>query len=59
MQKLSRREALRGTGVAALAAGVAVVPLVGVDPCVDSHAKAKIDLAVRPLKDVRSPNCLS
>lgn len=26
MQKLSRREALRGTGVAALAAGVAVVP---------------------------------
>jgi hypothetical protein len=27
MQKLSRREALRGTGVAALAAGAAVVPL--------------------------------
>jgi hypothetical protein len=29
MQKLSRREALRGTGVAAIAAGAAVVPLVG------------------------------
>lgn len=30
MQKLSRREALRGTGVAALAAGVAVVPFVAI-----------------------------
>ena len=29
VQKLSRREALRGTGVAALAAGAAMVPLVG------------------------------
>jgi hypothetical protein len=29
VQKLSRREALRGTGVAALAAGASVVPLVG------------------------------
>ena len=28
MQKLSRREALRGTGVAALAAGAAMVPFV-------------------------------
>jgi hypothetical protein len=29
VQKLSRREALRGTGVAALAAGASVAPLVG------------------------------
>lgn len=29
MQKLSRREALRGTGLAALAAGAAVVPITG------------------------------
>jgi len=51
MQKLSRREALRGTGVAALAAGVAVVPLVAVAmPARDPHER--IQQAMREIKTV-------
>ena len=46
MQKLSRREALRGTGVAALAAGAAVVPFVGA-------------LAVAPGIFLRSPGAIT